>query len=135
MALPGCATLASQPILSSHRLELPVKPEAAWQAIHAVLGKTPLRSVDRAQGVIQTGWVEGWGDRRFGLMGGSWHRRYRLTISLKPLEGGSQVAVASQQEEKAPAGRLALRWRRVPSDGSVETDFLNRLKAQAGSSS
>lgn len=131
--LPGCATLATQlgPPSSQARLEVP--QAQAWEAIHDVLERTPIRSENQAQGVIRTNWVEGWGDRRFGLLGGSWRRRYRLTIWIEPIGDKSLVKIRTDVEEKAPGAATAFRWRRVRSDGSIEADFLNRLQAQVTS--
>lgn len=127
--LVGCFTHLPGPTISPGQvLQLPAPEPETWEAIQAVLGTTPLRSSDRLERIIRTDWVEGWSERRFGLLGGSWRRRYRLTIRLDPSTKQTQVAVAAEVEERAPAGRLALRWERIPSDGSIERDFLHRLR-------
>lgn len=80
--------------------------------------------------MIRTGWVEGWGERRFGLLGGSWRRRSRMTVRIRPSGEGTAVSVSVQTEEKAPAGRLGLRWQRAAADPSIETEFFQRLEEE-----
>lgn len=125
--------LSSQPGSSARGRVLNAPPEAVWQASLAVLEGAPMRAAAQDRGMIQTGWVEGWGERPFGLLGrGSWRRRSRMTVRLSPSGEGTAVSVSIQAEEKAPAGRLGLRWQRAAADPADEAEFFKQLEEELG---
>lgn len=126
ISLQGCGALQARPDSFKHRLLFSSSTEQTKNTIREILGETPVRAAE--SGMLQTEWVEGWGDRRFGLMGGTWRRRFRLTIRLEPAGQGTRVWVHAQVEEKAPGGRLGLQWRRAASGGEIEKEFLDKLK-------
>lgn len=131
LTLPGCAVLPPRPGFHSPHLEaeLSAPADQVWEAVQAVLAGAPRRATDRERGIVRTDWIEGWGDRPFGLFGGSWRRRVRMTVRVEPLGSGSRLSVSTQTEERAPGGRLALRWQRIPSDGAVEREFMEQVRA------
>lgn len=126
ICLQGCGALQTRPDPFERQLVFPAPVEEIEKAVRELLEGTQVRAA--SSGTLRTGWVEGVSGRRFGLMGGSWRRRFRLTIQLNPVGQGTQVSVRVQVEEKAPGGRLGLRWLRTASNGEIEKEFLDKLK-------
>lgn len=127
-SLQGCGTAQARPVPFEHRILLEASSEKTEEGLREILGDTPILS-DR-DGLLQTDWIEGWGDRPFGLLQRNWRRRVRLAIRREPAGSGMAVSVRSRIEEKPPGGSMSLRWRRAPSDGTVEQEFLEMLKTK-----
>lgn len=102
---------------------------AVWDAAMQVIEGIRVKTVDEEKGIIKTQWVKGWSGRTTGsLLEGQWQKRYRLTIKINGEQNKTYVSVNAQIEEKPPGGSGAYRWRRTPSDGVIEQEFLKKLE-------
>lgn len=102
-----------------------------WTAIIQSLEGVSAETNDKAKGLIVTQWVKGWATNKdMGLLlEGRWQERYRLIIKVSSEQGKTYVSVNALIEQKAPGGSQAYRWDRVPSDGTLEQNFLKKLES------
>jgi hypothetical protein len=47
-------------------------------------------------------------------------------------QGKTYVSVNAQVETKPPGGSQAYRWNRIPSDGAIEQEFLQKVENMLG---
>ena len=101
-----------------------------WDAVIRSTEGVPVEMKDREKGVLRTQWVKGWSaDKTTGLLlEGHWQERYRLLVSVHEEQGKTYVSVNAQVETKPPGGSRAYRWSRIPSDGAIEQEFLEKLE-------
>ena len=90
----------------------------------------PVEMKDRGKGVLRTQWVKGWSTNKTTglLLEGDWKERYRLLIKVIDEQSRTYVSISAQVETKAPGGSQAYRWTRIPSDGAIEQEFLEKLE-------
>ena len=101
-----------------------------WDAVIRSTEGVPVEMKDREKGVLRTQWVKGWSaDKTTGLLlEGHWQERYRLLIKVIDEQSRIYVSISAQVETKAPGGSQAYRWTRIPSDGAIEQEFLEKLE-------
>lgn len=134
LGFAGCATLNFQDAQPDYRARYPVPAERVWEAVVEAFDDLPQGTVDANQRVLETEWMEGYGERPFGpfgggLMGAQWKRRLKILARVEPL--GAQQAelrLISRVEEKPPGGPRAYRWQRVPSNGKMEEEIAARVQ-------
>lgn len=116
--LGGCATVSGPGQATERVFDAPY--DAVWRAALEAVGEVPLHRADVGQGLIETSWHEGYGERTQGLFlgGGTYRRRARYVIRIRR-EGSSaaRVLVHPVVEERAPGGSRALRWERIQPSG------------------
>lgn len=104
-----------------------------WNAVISALGTTPLEIVDKHNGFIKTGWIEGRSGRETSglFLEAHWKERYRLLISIismSALDARTEISIVTHSEEKAPAGLQASNWKRKASDGRLEYHLLEEVE-------
>ena len=81
--------------------------EDVWSAVLMSLGGLPLDKINKEKGIIKTGWVEGFSQRKARsimtdrLLDDYWKERYRITIKISSNNLISSVKVSCQVQEKA----------------------------------
>ncbi len=104
-----------------------------WDAVLSALGFIPLDTVDKGRGLIKTGWVVRDSHKEMSgfISTKSWKERNRAFISilsLSALDTTTEVSVAFQAEEKAPAGARGSQWKRIVSDNMYENDLFGKIE-------
>lgn len=108
--------------------------EDVWSAVLMSLGDLPLDKINKEKGIIKTGWVEGFSQRKARsiitdrLLDDYWKERYRITLRISGNNLISSVKVSCQVQEKARGGSAAYRWERKKSTGEREEDALMRIE-------
>ncbi|MEK6767134.1 MAG: hypothetical protein AABY49_13040 [Planctomycetota bacterium] len=108
--------------------------EDVWSAVLMSLGDFPLDKINKEKGIIKTGWVEGFSQRKARsimtdrLLDDYWKERYRMTIKISGNNLISSVKVSCQVQEKARGGSAAYRWERKESAGEREEEALMRIE-------
>lgn len=108
--------------------------ETVWSAALVSLDGMPLEKIDKENGIIKTGWIEGWSQRKARsimtnrFLDDYWKERHRLVINLSRSNTVSSVTVKCQIQEKARGGSAAYRWERKPSTGEKEEETLTRIE-------
>ncbi|MFQ5686731.1 MAG: hypothetical protein ACE5GV_08735 [Candidatus Scalindua sp.] len=108
--------------------------EDVWSAVLMSLGDLPLDKINKEKGIIKTGWVEGFSQRKARsivtdrLLDDYWKERYRITFRISGNNLISSVKVSCQVQEKARGGSAAYRWERKRSTGEREEDALMRIE-------
>jgi hypothetical protein len=114
--------------------------EGVWSAVLMSLGTLPLDKIDKEKGIIRTGWVEGFSQRKARsivtdkFFDDYWKERYRVTIKISGNNLISSVKVSCQVQEKARGGSAAYRWERKKSTGEREEETLMRIEEILGES-
>ncbi len=112
--------------------------EGVWSAVLMSLGDLPLDKINKEKGIIRTGWVEGFSERKARsivadrLLDDYWKERYRITIKISGNNLISSVKVGCQVQEKARGGSAAYRWERKKSTGEREEETLMRIEEILG---
>jgi hypothetical protein len=112
--------------------------EGVWSAVLMLLGALPLDKINKEKGIIKTGWVEGFSERKARsivtdrLLDDYWKERYRITIKISGNNLISSVKVSCQVQEKARGGSAAYRWERKKSTGEREEETLMRIEEILG---
>ena len=112
--------------------------EGVWSAVLMSLGDLPLDKINKEKGIIKTGWVEGFSERKARsivtdrLLDDYWKERYRITIKISGNNLISSVKVSCQVQEKARGGSAAYRWERKKSTGEREEETLMRIEEILG---
>jgi len=112
--------------------------EGVWSAVLMLLGDLPLDKINKEKGIIKTGWVEGFSERKARsivtdrLLDDYWKERYRITIKISGNNLISSVKVSCQVQEKARGGSAAYRWERKKSTGEREEETLMRIEEILG---
>lgn len=107
--------------------------EDVWSAVLMSLEDFPLDKINKEKGIIKTGWVEGFSQRKARsimtdrLLDDYWKERYRMTIRISGNNLISSVKVSCQVQEKARGGSAAYRWERKESAGEREEETLMRI--------
>lgn len=98
------------------------------------LGDLPLDKINKEKGIIKTGWVEGFSQRKARsimtdrFLDDYWKERYRITFRISGNNLISSVEVSCQVQEKARGGSAAYRWERKRSTGEREEEALMRIE-------
>ena len=112
--------------------------EGVWSAVLMSLGALLLDKIDKEKGIIKTGWVEGFSERKARsvvtdrLLDDYWKERYRVTIKISGNNLMSSAKVSCQAQEKARGGSAAYRWERKMSTGEREEETLMRIEEILG---
>lgn len=104
--------------------------ETLWSAVMIALDGMPLEKIDKEKGLIKSGWLEGWSQkkarsvmtRRF--LDDNWKERYSLIVNVSRNSTFCTVSVSCRVQEKPRVGSAAYRWQRVQSTGEKEEEFL-----------
>ena len=131
--LLGCARLAPKVGLPWQQMEISASPDRVWEAVHGVLGDAPIQFEDRDEGILRTGWMQGQGKGHSGPRARGWQRRSRFVIAVQPIDGKSLMTVRGEAQEQTLLGHQGPHWRSIRSDGSLDVDFLEQVKAQLDS--
>ena len=108
--------------------------EDVWSAVLMSLGDLPLDKINKEKGLIKTGWVEGFSQRKARsimtdrFLDDYWKERYRITFRISGNNLISSVEVGCQVQEKARGGSAAYRWERKKSTGEREEEALMRIE-------
>ncbi len=108
--------------------------EDMWSAVLMSLGDLPLDKINKEKGIIKTGWVEGFSQRKARsivtdqFLDDYWKERYRITFRISGNNLMSSVKVSCQVQEKARGGSAAYRWERKKSTGEREEEALLRIE-------
>lgn len=114
--------------------------ETVWSAVLVSLDGMPLDKIDKEKGLVKTGWVEGWSQRKARsiltnrFLEDHWKERYRLIVKISGNILNSSITVRAQVQEKARGGSTAYRWERKKSSGEKEADILTRIEEILGGS-
>ena len=108
--------------------------ETTWSAVIVSLDGLPLEKVDKENGIIKTGWIEGWSQRKArGILtdrftGDYRKERHRSTLDISGNNQASFVSVRCQIQEKSRGGSSAYRWERKASNGEKEEEILAKIE-------
>ncbi len=108
--------------------------EHVWATVIMSLGDLPLDKINKEKGIIKTGWVEGFSQRKARsivtdrFLDDYWKERYRITFRISGNNLISSVKVSCQVQEKARGGSAAYRWERKKSTGEREEEALMRIE-------
>lgn len=108
--------------------------EDVWSAVLMSLGDLPLDKINKEKGIIKTGWVEGFSQRKARsimtdqFLDDYWKERYQMTIRISGNNLINSVKVSCQVQEKARGGSAAYRWERKESAGEREEETLMRIE-------
>ena len=96
-----------------------------------------LEVVDHERGFVQSRWITGWGEKKFGALsglgsGGTWKRRARWGVWLHPRGNATAIRIRLDVEEKPPGGAMAYRWVRVASEPGQVKEMLQQIQTQLG---
>ncbi len=114
--------------------------ETVWSAVLDSLDGMPLDKIVKDKGLIKTGWIEGWSQRKARsiltdrFLEDYWKERYRLIIKISGNILNSSIMVRAQVQEKARGGSAAYRWERKKSSGEKEEWILTRIEEILGGS-
>jgi len=114
--------------------------ETVWSAVLDSLDGMPLDKIDKDKGLIKTGWIEGWSQKKARsiltdrFLEDYWKERYQLIIKISGNILNSSVTVRAQVQEKARGGSAAYRWERKKSSGEKEKWILTRIEEILGGS-
>ncbi len=139
MLLTSCAAVSSlkQSAPEATHVGVVARPyETTWKGVMMAMNDASLQTVDKERGYVQTHWVQGWGDKKFGVLaplgsGGSWQRRARCRIWLHPQNDSTAVKVQLDIEEKPPGGAMAYRWTRVVPTAEELKDVFRSIEAHS----
>ncbi len=112
--------------------------EHVWATVIMSLGDLPLDKINKEKGIIKTGWVEGFSQRKARsimtdrFLDDYWKERYRITFRISGNNLISSVKVSCQVQEKARGGSAAYRWERKKSTGEREEEALMRIEEILG---
>ncbi len=112
--------------------------ETVWSAVLGSLDGMPLDKIDKEKGIIKTGWVEGWSQKKARsiltdrLLDDYWKERFRLMVKISGNILNSSITVRAQVQEKARGGSAAYRWERKKSSGEKEEEILTRIEEILG---
>ncbi len=125
----------SKSALSSKYLKsYQVDYETAWSAAIIALDGMLLEKIDKEKGLIKTGWLEGWSQRKARsvltrrFLDENWKERYALTVNISHKNTFCTVAVRCRVQERPRGGSAAYRWQRVHSTGEREEEFLMHVE-------
>ncbi len=108
--------------------------EHVWATVIMSLGDLPLDKINKEKGIIKTGWIEGFSQRKARsimtdrFLDDYWKERYRITFRISGNNLISSVKVSCQVQEKARGGSAAYRWERKKSTGEREEEALMRIE-------
>jgi hypothetical protein len=108
--------------------------ETVWSAVLVSLDGMPLDKIDKEKGMIKTGWVEGWSQKKARsivtdrFLEDYWKERFRLMVKISGNILNSSITVRAQVQEKARGGSAAYRWERKKSSGEREEGILTRIE-------
>jgi hypothetical protein len=108
--------------------------ETVWSAALFSLDDMPLEKIDKKNGIIKTGWIEGWSQKKSRgvltnrFMDDYLKERYRIILIVSGSSLAGSVTVRSQVQEKQRGGSAAYRWERKKSSGEKEKKILIRLE-------
>ncbi|HHT9136896.1 MAG TPA: outer membrane protein assembly factor BamC [Candidatus Wunengus sp. YC60] len=131
----GCATQGFKPRnMAGVSRYFDADKDTVWNAVIQSAEGIPIEMKDGEKGVLRTRWIKGWSaDKTTGLLlEGHWQERYRLLIKVNDEQGKTYVSVNAQVETKPPGGSQAYRWNRIPSDGAIEQEFLQKVENMLG---
>jgi hypothetical protein len=112
--------------------------ETVWSAVLDSLNGMPLDKIDKEKGIIKTGWLEGWSQKKARsiltdrFMEDYWKERYRLIVNISGNILISSITVRAQVQEKTRGGSAAYRWERKKSTGEKEEEILTRIEEILG---
>jgi len=127
----GCATSSIKPrSMAAVSSYFDKDKELVWEAVLQAVEGMPVEVKDKEKGKLITRWVSGWSQARTTglILEGHWHERHRLLIKVMDEQNKTYVSISAQVEEKSPGGSQAFRWNRVPSDGTIEQEFFDKLE-------
>ncbi|MCP5003109.1 MAG: hypothetical protein GY941_04030, partial [Planctomycetes bacterium] len=102
------------------------------------LDRMPLEKIDKEDGRIKTGWLEGWSQRNARsvlskkLLDENWKERHSLSIRVSRDNEYCTVSVRCRAQERPRGGSAAYRWQRVHSTGEREEEFLTHVEEILG---
>jgi len=108
--------------------------ETVWSAVIISLGGAPLEKIDKDNGKIKTGWIEGRSQEKAGgILSGRLRddyrkERHRCVVDISGNNQASIVSVSCQIQEKSRGGSAAYRWERKASTGEKEEEILLRIE-------
>ncbi|MHC5037658.1 MAG: hypothetical protein ACYTHM_10115 [Planctomycetota bacterium] len=107
LLFPGCAQYLVRPHTTYPTARVFTQAHArVWGATLEALHGVPLATLDRESGIIISDWVRGTSDiRYYGLPDRPYRMlqiRYKMTVRLKGVEGGTLVSVDLYEETNTP---------------------------------
>ena len=117
LALAGCQALSSLPQADS---SCPF--DEVWNTAIASLQGVQLQSADKANGLVETAWLEADSKSRAGLLQRDVGKeRMKIIIRVKPEGNGAHATVQQLREEWSPMGVRMRQWRAMPASAGEET--------------
>ncbi len=108
--------------------------ETVWSAVLDSLDGMPLDKIDKEKGIIKTGWIEGFSQRKARsiltdrFLEDYWKERFRFIVKISGNILISSITVRAQVQEKPRGGSAAYRWERKKSSGEKEEEILTRIE-------
>jgi hypothetical protein len=117
LVLAGCQSLSPLPQADS---SCPF--DEVWDTAIASLQGAQLQSADKANGLVETAWLEVDSRSRAGLVQRNIAKeRVKYLIRVKPEGSGTRAAVQQLREAWSPMGVRMRQWQAMPADAGEET--------------
>lgn len=126
--------LLNNPQSSKYTRNFKVDFETMWSVVIVSLDGLPLKEIDKENGIVKTGWVEGFSQKKArGIITdrfkGDYEKERRfITVNIQSNGLVSTVTVKCRVQEKARGGSAAYRWERVASTGEREEEILAKIE-------
>jgi hypothetical protein len=129
----GCAVLAACQTLATPVAQSSCSFDQVWDTAIASLEGGRLQSADKANGRVETAWVEMQSSSRAGLLQRDVNKeRLKYIVEVKPEGSGTTASVQQLREEWSPMGVRMRQWRAIPANPAEETaiaaEISRRLK-------
>lgn len=99
-----------------------------WDTAIASLEGAKLESADKAQGRLETAWLEVASTSRAGALERDVNKeRVKYRIDATPTGSGAQAVVQQLREEWTPMGVRMRQWRAIPPNSSEELALVNEI--------
>jgi hypothetical protein len=126
--LAGCMALVGRPTASSS-----CSFDQVWDTAIVSLEGVRLESADKANGILETVWVEAEGSTRAGAFQREVNKeRFKYLVEVQRGGAGASATVLQRREEWSPMGNRMRQWRAMPANISEEkavaAEIARRLK-------
>ncbi len=126
--LAGCLALVGRPTASSS-----CSFDQVWDTSMVALEGVQLQKADKAEGVLETKWVEVQASTQAGILQRDVNKeRLKYIVEVKREGTGAAATVLQLREEWSPMGNRMRQWRAMPGNSSEEkavvAEIARRLK-------
>jgi hypothetical protein len=123
LGLSGCQSVGSVATASSG-----CSFDQVWDTAIASLDERRLESADKANGRVETAWLEVASKSRSGLLERDINKeRIKYIVEVQPEGTGAKASVQQLREQWTPMGVRMRQWQAIPADSSEEMTLGNKI--------